>query len=66
LPALSSSSCATATPSTANPAEVIIAESGGGWRILEVIDGSSSKGVEGADGIAWRMGLLRKFGYKRG
>ena len=51
---------------TANPAEVIIAESSSGRGILGVIDGSSPKGVEGPDGIAWRIGLLRRFGYKRG
>jgi adenosine/AMP kinase len=51
---------------TANPAEVIIAESAAGRGIMGVIDGSSPKGVEGPDGIAWRTGLLRKFGYKRG
>jgi len=51
---------------TANPAEVIIAESAVGRGILGVIDGAGPKGVEGPDGIAWRRGLLRKFGYKRG
>ena len=51
---------------TANPAEVIIAESSGGRGILGVIDGVSPKGVEGPEGVAWRTGLLRKFGYKRG
>jgi adenosine/AMP kinase len=51
---------------TANPAEVIIAESAQGRGILGVIDGATPKGVEGPDGVAWRRGLLRKFGYKRG
>ena len=51
---------------TANPAEVIIAESAAGRGILGVIDGARPKGVEGPDGIAWRTGLLRKFGYKMG
>ncbi len=51
---------------TANPAEVIIAESPAGRGIVGVIDGAKPKGVEGADGIAWRTGLLRKFGYKKG
>ena len=51
---------------TANPAEVVIAESAQGRGILGVIDGSKPKGVEGPEGIAWRTGLLRKFGYKRG
>jgi len=31
-----------------------------------VIDGEKPRGVEGPDGVAWRTGLLRKFGYKRG
>ena len=51
---------------TANPAEVVIAESAQGRGIMGVIDGEKPKGVEGPDGIAWRTGLLRKFGYKRG
>ena len=51
---------------TANPVEVIIAESAQGRGILGVIDGTTPKGVEGPDDIAMRMGLLRKFGYKRG
>ena len=51
---------------TANPAEVIIAESPAGRGIMGVIDGVKPKGVEGPDGTAWRTGLLRKFGYKRG
>jgi adenosine/AMP kinase len=51
---------------TANPAEVIIAESPQGRGIMGVIDGEKPKGVEGPDGFAWRTGLLRKFGYKRG
>lgn len=51
---------------TANPAEVVIAESAQGRGIMGVIDGSLPRGVEGPDGVAWRTGLLRKFGYKRG
>jgi len=51
---------------TANPAEVIIAESATGRGILGVIDGTKPRGVEGPDGVRWRMDLLRKFGYKRG
>ena len=50
---------------TANPVEVIVAESGQGRGILGVIDGSSPKGVESAADIEWRHGLLRKIGYKR-
>ena len=50
---------------TANPVEVILAESEQGRGILGVIDGSSPKGVEDEAGIEWRHGFLRKIGYKR-
>ena len=50
---------------TANPLEVIVAETGQGRGILGVIDGSSPLGVEDEAGAAWRHGLLRKIGYKR-
>jgi adenosine/AMP kinase len=50
---------------TANPAEVIVAETGQGRGVLGVIDGSPPKGVEGPDDLKWRHGLLRKIGYKR-
>jgi adenosine/AMP kinase len=49
---------------TANPVEVIVAETEGGRGILGVIDGMKSKGVEGEAEIAARKQLLRKFGYK--
>jgi adenosine/AMP kinase len=49
---------------TANPVEVVIAETEQGRGILGVIDGGSSKGIEGAEGIAWRKEFLRKIGYK--
>ena len=49
---------------TANPVEIILAESSQGRGILGVIDGSSPKGVEDAAGIKWRKDLLRKIGYK--
>jgi adenosine/AMP kinase len=49
---------------TANPTQVIIAETEQGRGIMGVIDGFSSKGVEDDEGIEWRKGLLRKFGYK--
>lgn len=51
---------------TANAVEVVVAESEEGRGILGVIDGAKPKGVEGPDSVAWRTGLLRKFGYKRG
>ena len=50
---------------TANPVEVIVAETEQGRGILGVIDGSSPKGVEAAADAEWRHGLLRKIGYKR-
>jgi uncharacterized protein len=49
---------------TANPVEVVIAETDQGRGILGVIDGGKSKGVEDDVGIAWRKELLRKIGYK--
>ncbi len=49
---------------TANPVEVIVAESGQGRGILGVIDGASPKGVEGPEDVLWRKNLLRKIGYK--
>lgn len=49
---------------TANPVEVIIAETKSGRGILGVIDGSLPKGIEGEADIAWRKELLRKIGYK--
>ncbi len=50
---------------TANPLEVIIAETEQGRGILGVIDGSSPKGVETEADAEWRHSLLRKIGYKR-
>jgi len=50
---------------TANPVEVIIAETEQGRGILGVIDGFSSKGIETGEDIAARKNLLRKIGYKQ-
>jgi hypothetical protein len=50
---------------TANPVQIIVAESEQGRGVLGVIDGSSPKGVEGQADVAWRHDLLRKIGYKR-
>jgi len=50
---------------TANPVEVVIAESKQGRGILGVIDGEKPRGIEDASGTAWRKDLLRKIGYKR-
>jgi hypothetical protein len=49
---------------TANPVEVILAQSEQGRGVLGVIDGSSPKGMEKEDGVTWRKELLRKFKYK--
>jgi len=49
---------------TANPVQVILAESEQGRGVLGVIDGSSPKGIEQEDGVVWRKELLRKFKYK--
>jgi len=49
---------------TANPLQVVVAETEQGRGIMGVIDGVPPKGVEDADGIAWRKGFLRTIGYK--
>lgn len=51
---------------TANPVQVILAQTSQGRGVLGVIDGISPKGIEGASEIAARQGLLRQFGYKLG
>jgi adenosine/AMP kinase len=50
---------------TANPVEVIIAETDLGRGILGVIDGFSSKGIESEEDIKARKDLLRAIGYKQ-
>ena len=49
---------------TANPTEVLIAETDQGRGILGVVDGFPPKGIEGDEDIAWRKGFLRQIGYK--
>ncbi len=49
---------------TANPTEVVLAETEQGRGILGVVDGFSPKGVEDDSEIKWRKELLRKIGYK--
>lgn len=49
---------------TANPVEVIVAETSQGRGVLGVIDGFPPKGVEGEDDAKARHGFLRKIGYK--
>lgn len=50
---------------TANPVEVIVAETEQGRGVLGVVDGSSPAGVETAEDAAKRREFLRKIGYKR-
>ncbi len=49
---------------TANPTEVVVAETEQGRGILGVVDGFAPKGVEGDEDIQWRKGFLRQIGYK--
>jgi adenosine/AMP kinase len=49
---------------TANPTDVVIAETNQGRGILGVIDGFAPKGFEAEADIAWRKGFLRQIGYK--
>jgi uncharacterized protein len=50
---------------TANPVEVIVAETQLGRGIMGVIDGFASKGLEGEADIAKRKSFLRAIGYKQ-
>ena len=49
---------------TANPVEVVVAQTEQGRGIVGVVDGFAPKGVEGDEDIAWRKGFLRQIGYK--
>jgi hypothetical protein len=49
---------------TANPVEVIVAETDQGRGILGVIDGVKTKGIEGEEDIGKRKDFLRMIGYK--
>lgn len=49
---------------TANPLQVVIAETEQGRGVLGVIDGIKTKGVETEEDIQERKQLLRRFGYK--
>jgi len=51
---------------TANPLEVIIAETDQGRGIIGVVDGYKSKGIETEKDISERRHFLRKIGYKLG
>jgi len=50
---------------TANPVEVLVAETAQGRGILGVVDGSPPAGVETAEDAAKRQQFLRAIGYKR-
>lgn len=50
---------------TANPAEVIVAQTEQGRGVLGVVDGYPPKGVEGPADMQARKDFLRKIGYKR-
>ena len=50
--------------STANPLEVIVAETQQGRGIVGVVDGFVSKGIETQEDIKKRKEFLRKIGYK--
>lgn len=49
---------------TANPIQVVVAESEQGRGILGVIDGAKPKSIEDENGVKWRKEFLRKIGYK--
>ena len=49
---------------SANPTQVIVAQSDQGRGILGVIDGFSPQGIEGDADIEWRKSFLRMIGYK--
>ena len=51
---------------TANPLQVLVAETEQGRGVIGVVDGSKTVGVEDEKGQEWRKDLLRKIiGYKR-
>ncbi len=49
---------------TANPVQVIVAETEQGRGILGVVDGMRTTGIETAKDIEYRKSFLRKIGYK--
>jgi len=51
---------------TANPVDVVVAETPMGRGILGVIDGERAKGIETEEDRRARIVLLRKLGYKVG
>lgn len=51
---------------TANPIEVVLAETSQGRGILGVVDGMAPRGVEADEDVRARIALLRTIGYKLG
>jgi adenosine/AMP kinase len=51
---------------TANPLEIVIAETEQGRGIMGVVDGSRSKGIETDENVRERREFVRKIGYKLG
>ncbi|MCP3711452.1 adenosine-specific kinase [Paraburkholderia sp. CNPSo 3274] len=49
---------------TANPTQVLIAETDQGRGIVGVVDGMPPLGIEAEDDVRWRKDLLRAIGYK--
>lgn len=49
---------------TANPLEVVVAETEQGRGVLGVVDGFKSKAIETGEDVEKRKGFLRKIGYK--
>jgi len=49
---------------TANPLEIIVAETDQGRGIIGVVDGYKSKGIETDENIIERKDFIRKIGYK--
>ncbi|HEX7908738.1 MAG TPA: adenosine-specific kinase [Paraburkholderia sp.] len=49
---------------TANPTQVVVAETDQGRAILGVVDGFGPLGVEAEEDVQWRKDLLRAIGYK--
>ena len=49
---------------TANPTQVLVAETDQGRGVLGVVDGFSPLGVENEEDVQWRKDLLRAIGYK--
>lgn len=49
---------------TANPTQVVLAQTEQGRAVLGVVDGFVPKGIEGEADIEWRKKFLRQIGYK--